>query len=111
MFSQSSILFILGVLTPVIGLAALKTFKHKLSLLNKVVIVYVIFCLHRALITQSFAMVFPKGFSWRWLLPNWETEYTYYILAAAYEFALLIPFITSLLDIKWRDVGWRKDTL
>lgn len=110
MFSQSFMLLILGVLIPLLGLVALKIFRHKLSLLNKVVLVYVIFCLSRALKVRSFGMVFPKGFSWRWLLPNWETEFIYYILAT-YEFALLIPFITPLLDITWRDVGWRKEKM
>lgn len=57
MLSQSSLLLILGVLIPLLGVVALKTFKHKLNLLNKVLIVYVIFCLHRALIARSFGAI------------------------------------------------------
>jgi membrane protease YdiL (CAAX protease family) len=110
MFNLSFVLLTFGVIVPLPGLLSLKIFKHRLSLLNKVLIVYVIFCVSRALIVQSFGMVFPKGFSWRWLLPNWKTEYLYYILAS-YEFALFIPFIKSLLDLSWRDVGWRREKL
>jgi len=88
----------------------LKVFRGKLSLLNKVVLVYMVFCLSRALIVQSFGMIFRRGFSWRWLLADWKTEYFYYILAS-YEFAFLMPFITPLLGITWRDVGWRKEKI